>query len=138
MFDNDSVIAARAGYSDYLLHELDDEIAKHVPDYKEYLEVLKSLGDIQFTSEQFREGWAQRPRLEGSDWRSGLGSLFEFSVIGYLKSGGGGGGSKNVWRYFDARARFDSAAELYRVHAGFKEALDLVHRRPRDRGRGAE
>jgi hypothetical protein len=138
MFDNDSVIAARDSYSDYLLHELDDEIAKHVPNYREYLEVLKSLGDIQFASEQFREGWDQRPALTGQDWRSGLGSLFEFSVIGYLKSGGGGGGSKYVWRYLDSRARFDPAAELYRVHPGFKEALDLVQRRPRrgDRSRG--
>lgn len=106
-FDNEAVIAARDGYSEYLLRELDDEIAKHNPTYQEYLEVLKSIGNIHFTSSQFASGWEARPRLAGEDWRDGLESLFEFSVIGYLKSGGGGGGSKYVWRYLDPRARFD-------------------------------
>ncbi|MDP2712429.1 MAG: hypothetical protein Q8O56_14540 [Solirubrobacteraceae bacterium] len=130
-FDNESVIAAREGYSEYLLRELDDEIAKHAPVYQEYLEVLKTIGNIHFTSAQFEEAWDGRPRLAKEDRREGLESLFEFSVIGYLKSGGGGGGSKYVWRYMDPRARFDAAAETYRVHAGFKEALDLVQRRAR-------
>jgi hypothetical protein len=131
-FDNESVIAAREGYSEYLLRELDDEIAKHVPSYQEYLEVLKTIGNIHFTAAQFEAAWAGRPRLMKEDRREGLESLFEFSVIGYLKSGGGGGGSKYVWRYMDPRARFDAAAETYRVHAGFKEALDLVQRRARE------
>jgi hypothetical protein len=130
-FDNDVVIAARDGYSDYLLRELDDEIAKHVPDYREYLEVLKSIGNIQFTSEVFRHAWSGRPALSGESWEAGLASLFEFSVIGYLKSGGGGGGSTYVWRYLDARARFDPSADLYRVHPAFKEALDLIQGRAR-------
>ncbi len=130
-FDNDAVIAARDGYSDYLLRELDDEIAKHVPSYREYLEVLKSLGNIQFTSDVFRDAWSARPSLSDERWEEGLAELFEFSVIGYLKSGGGGGGSTYVWRYLDARARFDPSADLYRVHPGFKEALDLVRRASR-------
>ena len=130
-FDNAAVIAARDAYSDYLLRELDDEIAKHVPDYREYLEVLKLIGNVQFTSEQFEATWADRPTLSDDEWQDGLSRLFEFSVIGYLKSGGGGGGSKYVWRYLDARARFDAAAETYRVHPGFKEALDLIQRRSR-------
>lgn len=130
-FDNDAVIAARDSYSDYLLRELDDEIAKHVPNYREYLEVLKSIGNIQFSSEVFRDKWAERPSLSKDNWQDGLTSLFEFSVIGYLKSGGGGGGSTYVWRYFDARARFDPTADVYRVHPGFKEALDLIQGRAR-------
>lgn len=127
------MIAARDGYSDYLLRELDDEIAKHVPDYREHLEVLKSLGNIQFTSDLFRDAWEGRPALSNEQWQEGLAALFEFSVIGYLKSGGGGGGSSYVWRYRDARARFDPSAELYRVHPGFKEALDLIQGRARTR-----
>jgi hypothetical protein len=128
-FDNEDVIAARERYSDYLLRELDDEIAKHVPNYQEYLEVLKTVGNVQFTSDDFEVAWTGRPRLDNKEWQHGLESLFEFSVIGYLKSGGGGGGSRYVWRYQDPRGRFDAAAETYRVHAGFKEALDLVQRR---------
>lgn len=125
-FDNASVIAARPAYSSYLLRELDDEIAKHVPDYREYLEVLKRVGSVQFTPRRFQEEWSTRGNLEGKSWESALEQLYEFSVIGYLKSGGGGGGSKYVWRHLDAGARFDPAAETFRVHAGFKESLDLV------------
>jgi hypothetical protein len=132
-FDNEVVIGARDTYSDYLLRELDDEIAKHVPDYREHLEVLKGIGNIQFSSEVFRDAWGKRPTLEPDRWQEGLASLFEFSVVGYLKSGGGGGGSLYVWRYLDSRARFDAAAELYRVHLGFKEALDLIQGSARSR-----
>jgi hypothetical protein len=130
-FTNEDVIAARDPYSDYLLRELDDEIAKHVPDYEEHMEVLKTVGNIQFAASEFKQAWEGRPRLTNEEWQHGLESLFEFSVIGYLKPGGGGGGSKYIWRYQDARARFDAAAESYRVHPGFKEALDLIQRRSR-------
>ena len=126
-FDNPEVIAARPAYSTYLLRELDDEIAKHVPLYREYLEVLKRVGNVQFQPTKFREEWEKRSALDQSDPLTALEQLFEFSVIGYLKSGGGGGGSKYVWRYLEPGAKFDPAAETFRVHAGFKEALDLVY-----------
>ncbi|MEX2274886.1 MAG: hypothetical protein WEA10_04895 [Actinomycetota bacterium] len=124
--DNASVHAARDDYSDYLLSELDDEIAKHVPNYKEYLEVLKELGSVQFSAQEFRVSWNKRNTVNEIDASTGLASLFEFSVVGYLKPGGRGGGSEYVWRYLDPRARFNPAADTYRVHAGFKEALDLT------------
>ena len=125
-FDNGSVHAAREAYSDYLLNELDDEIAKHVPVYKEYLEVLKSLGTEKFVLAAFVDKWDARGGVAEKTPLEALGHLFEFSVVGYLKSGGRGGGSEYVWRYRDPRARFDSTADTYRVHPGFKEALDLT------------
>lgn len=131
-FDNAVVIAARPEYSAYLLRELDDEIAKHLPDYKEYLEVLKRVGSIQFSPAEFEQEWTQRATLKDKSSEKALEELFEFSVIGYLKSGGGGGGSKYVWRYLDPGARFDPAADTFRVHAGFKESLDLVYGKGRD------
>ncbi len=126
-FDNATVIAARPTYSAYLLRELDDEIAKHIPEYKEYLEVLKRVGSVHFSPARFEEEWSKRASLKEMSSGKALEELFEFSVIGYLKSGGGGGGSKYVWRYLDAGAKFDPAAETFRVHAGFKESLDLVY-----------
>ena len=126
LIDNASVHAARDAYSDYLLNELDDEIAKHVPKYKDYLEVVKELGSLQFSAEEFRTAWEKRASLRAVDAIVGLSELFEFSVVGYLKPGGSGGGSEYVWRYHDPRARFSPTAETYRVHAGFKEALDLT------------
>ncbi|MCA1709116.1 MAG: hypothetical protein LC808_39885, partial [Actinobacteria bacterium] len=124
-FDNQAVHAARDSYSEYLLSELDDEIAKHVPDYKDYLEVIKELGGTQFSAAEFESAWTRRHgNPDGA--ADALARLFEFSVVGYLKPGGRGGGSEYVWQYLDPRARFNSAAETLRVHPGFKEALDLV------------
>lgn len=125
-FDNTAVHAARDGYSEYLLNELDDEIAKHAPHYKEYLEVIKELGALQFSADSFRSAWERRKSLADLDASDGLNELFEFSVVGYLKPGGRGGGSEYVWRYLDPRARFNPSADTYRVHPGFKEALDLT------------
>src|SRR5262245_16327379 len=64
------------------------------------------------------------PRPEPS-----AGARGSLRVLGHRipEAGGGGGGSKYVWRYLDPTARFDPAADTFRVHAGFKEALDLVY-----------
>ena len=124
-FDNEEVIAGRRRYFDYLLRELDDEIAKQVPNYKEYLQVIKSVGKMQFTSDQFDTAWQKRFKAVHESSVEGLRELFEFSVMGFLKPGGGGGGSKYIWRYQDSSARFSYDASTFRVHAGFREALDL-------------
>ncbi len=128
-FVNQDVASARTPYSDYLLDELDDEIAKHVPCYKDYLEVVVAVGRETFTREQFRDAWAKRPKLKEIDPGGALQELYDFSVVGYLKTGGGGGGSNWVWRYLDARAHLATIpadADRIRVHPGFKEALDLT------------
>lgn len=128
-FSNADVIKARQPYSQYLLHELDDEIHKHVELYEEYLDVLIGIRDVTFSKSQFLQKWEARTALADEDPVAGLRDLFEFSVIGYLRSGGGGGGSKYIWRYLDPRVRFDDDAEGFQVHPGFKEALDLTTRR---------
>lgn len=125
-FSNDSIHAARDSYSDYLLNELDDEISKHVPNYREYLEVLKSIGSEKFSYDSFTEFFFARNSIQSEDPRRALEELFEYSVVSYLKPGGRGGGSEYVWRYKDPRARFDSTIDSFRVHPGFKEALDLI------------
>lgn len=126
-FQNQDVIAARSNYSDYLLNELDDEVFKHVPGYDRLVEVLKALGTLQFTTTEFAEVVKKRQELlpDGMNTPDALRRLFEFSLVGYLKTGGGGGGSTYVWRYLDPRARFDEAATSFRVHPGFKEVLAL-------------
>ncbi|WP_420856231.1 P-loop ATPase, Sll1717 family [Streptomyces abyssalis] len=124
-FDNTAVHEARPEYSDYLLSELDDEIAKHVPQYKEYMEVLKEIGSLQFSLVAFEGAWLRRSLNAQVEPIVALSQLFEFSVVGYLKPGGRGGGSEYVWRYRDPRARFNAASEVFRIHPGFKEALDL-------------
>lgn len=128
LFDNTSIHSARKVYSEYLLNELDDEIAKHVPRYRDYLEVLKSIGLERFSFSDFVEKWKAR-NIEPGTPLGALERLFDFSVVGYLKPGGRRGGSEYIWRYRNPRARFDSTVESFRVHPGFKEALGFQERR---------
>lgn len=127
MFRNEDLIAARPSYSEYLLNELDDEIHKYIPHYEDYLELVKSLGSLQFNLEEWNDVCARRPDLlpETATPLSVLRELFEFSVIGYQRTGGVGGGSEYLWRYLDSRVRFDEAATNFRVHPGFMEAFGL-------------
>ncbi len=121
---NEDLHEARENYSDYLLKELDDEIHKHVPDYRNYLEVVKTIGGTEFSKARFERVFTARyPDGTVTDV---LRQLFEFSVVGYRKSGGRGGGSTYVWKYLDPQSQFSEVADTFRVHAGFKEALDLV------------
>lgn len=126
-FGNKDIIAARAPYSDYLLKELADEIFKHVPAYRDYIDILKSLEALQFTREEFDQACTRRSDLL-SDGAAPLGvlrQLFEFSLVGYQKTGGVGGGSEYIWRYIDPTVRLDEAATNFRIHAGLMEALGL-------------
>ncbi|MET9251596.1 hypothetical protein [Nonomuraea sp. NPDC003709] len=124
-FENVAVHTAREEYSSYLLNELDDEISKHIPTYKEYLEVIKVVGTEKFSLNDFKVAWNNSSALKDVEPVSALAQLFEYSVVGYLKPGGRGGGSEYVWRYLDPRARFTESADTYRIHPGFKEALGL-------------
>ncbi len=125
-FDNQDIIAARNRYSEYLLKELEDEIFKHVPAYRDYLDVLKSLEALQFSRDEFQRSCQRRADLmAGTTPNAVLRQLFEFSVVGYQRTGGVGGGSEYVWRYLDPTIRFDDAATNFRVHAGLMEALGL-------------
>ncbi|MBY6676523.1 hypothetical protein HQ314_06310 [Rhodococcus sp. BP-332] len=123
---NNAIHHARTRYSDYLLNEIDDEIAKHVPEYRSYLEIIKSVGSEKFELGDFENVSQTHSAPNETAPRDALGQLFEFSVVGYLRPGGRGGGSTYVWRYKDPRARFDPSASSFRVHPGFKEVLGLV------------
>nr|WP_146201853.1 hypothetical protein [Pseudoroseomonas aestuarii] len=126
-FSNANVIEARTNYSEYLLSELDDEIRKHYPDYEKYLEILKSLGSLQFTSKDFENAASQRKYIfnEMVPHIEIMSRLFHFSVIGYSSPGGITGGAGYVWKHKDRRAKFNENATNYRIHSGFMEVLGL-------------
>ena len=126
-FTNDDIVSARPEYSEYLLNELEDEVHKHLPDYQDHLEVVKSLGALQFSLYEFQDICERRRDLFTGDVEPLrlLRDLFEFSVIGYQRTGGAGGGSEYVWRHMDSRVRFDESATYFRVHHGFMEAFGL-------------
>lgn len=137
---NKDIIAARTPYSEYLLKELSDEIFKHVPAYRDYIDILKSLEALQFTREEFNMACLRRADLvvDGATSLSVLRQLFEFSVVGYQKTGGVGGGSEYIWRYIDPTIRLDDAAINFRIHAGLMEALGLKKFRRGDSGGNVE
>jgi hypothetical protein len=126
-FDNDVVNWARLKYSEYFLNELDDEIHKHIPAYKEYLEVIKTINSAVFKREDIVAACESRKDVlpENVTWRDILTQLFEFSVIGYYRPGGVTGGAEYVWHHKDRRALFNENAATYRVHSGLIEVLGL-------------
>ncbi len=126
-FDNKHITGAQENFSDYMQRELDDEIHKHVPEYRDYLLVVKDLDSLQFTLDEFKAKWEGRKTLFSGNIEptTALGRLFEFSLVGYLAVGGTGGGAQYVWRYKDARSQFTENAQQYRIHPGFKEVLGL-------------
>jgi len=123
--DNADVHNSRQEYSDYLYRELDDEIHKHIPNYEDYLEVLKQVGVWQFDKEQFETVCKSVNNISTLTPAGILQELFEFSVIGFYRTGGRGGGSEYVFRYKESNARFDTNAIRFRVHSGLIEKLDL-------------
>ena len=128
IFKNRDVQMARSEYSAYLLSELDDEIPKHHPNFRTYIEILKSLESLQFTLQDFKEACERRKTFLFPDIEplGILGILFDFSLVGYYAPGGGGfGGSEYIWKYKDVRSQFNEAALNYRIHAGLKEVLGL-------------
>ncbi len=126
-FDNYVVNAARLPYSDYFMSELDDEIHKHIPAYKEYLEIIKTINSAVFKRDDIISACTSRKDVlpENVTWRDILSQLFEFSVIGYYRPGGVTGGAEYVWHHKDRRALFNENAATYRVHPGLIEVLGL-------------
>ena len=125
---NRDLIAARKNYSDYFISELEDEIFKHMPNHEKYIEVLKSLDNLQFSRGDFDVACSKRAKILPSNYDTSLilKELFEFSLIAYYSSGGAGyGGSEYVWKYKDHRARFNEAAGSFKIHPGLMEALGL-------------
>ena len=130
-FSNDDVTQAREQYSQYLMNELEDEVPKHIPTYDLDIEVIKSLGTWGFTKDEFLAQAAQTdlaPSRKINPFGI-LSDLFEFSIVGYMRTGGVGGGSEYVWKYQDSRARFDPAATTFRVHPGLLDAWGLKQRK---------
>ena len=126
-FDNLDIHSARVEYSEYLGAELDDEIHKHLPEYKKYLDLLRSIGGWQFESGLFKNMVEQRPDLVHNEHpNSILEKLYEYSIIGFYRAGGRGyGGSEYVFRYKESRTKFDSTSLRFRVHPGLIEMLGL-------------
>jgi hypothetical protein len=100
-FENVDVHNARVDYSNYFRNELDDEIHKHVPNYRDYLEVLRSIGTWHFERADFEKEFSARDPNDETGASGALQHLFTFSIVGFYRPGGRGyGGSEYVFRYW--------------------------------------
>lgn len=125
---NVDVNKAHGEYSNYFLDELDDEIHKHIPNYKKYLEIFKSIGVLKFSKEDYLSKYLEKKATlpEINDPMDILKKLFEFSVVGFYRVGGKGyGGSDYIYKYKDPRAQFDENATDFRLHPGLMDVLEL-------------
>ena len=124
--DNVDVHNSKQAYSDYFARELDDEIHKHLPNYADFLGVIRAIGLWQFTSEEFTRYCEERKIAEGASISGILASLYDFSIIGFYRPGGKGyGGSEYVFRYKEPRTGFDPTATRFRAHPGLIDHLGL-------------
>lgn len=125
--DNEHINAARDNYSNYLLDELIDEMHKHDPDFESFIEVLRNLESMQFGYEEFCEVAKSTLGNKYTEERAleGLRLLFDFSVVGYYRTGLLGGGSTYVFKYNEPRAQPNLKAATFKVHMGLKEVLGL-------------
>jgi hypothetical protein len=126
---NEDIHNIRALYSTYLFEELKDEVMSKYPDYNKYMEILRDVHKVTFTIDEFTASYETiKDRLEiVEDIDTVLGRLYEFSIIGFYKPGGGGyGGSEYRFQYTSDHQAFNPRASKFRVHYGFKEHLELI------------
>lgn len=126
MYSRENVHNARLAYSSYLRNELEDEVSKHLEDYRDYISVISSIGKMDFSRDEFQTESESFDRLKGKNHDSALKSLFDFSVVGYYKSGGKKGGSGYVFKYLEPNDELQSGRDRFRVHKGLKESLQLI------------
>lgn len=128
-FANKDVTAAEPGYSDYLYGEFNDEIRKHIPDFKDWLSILRNLEAITFKKDEFESSYKETnakdsTRVSPKDF---LERLYDFSIVGWKK----GGGAYN-FNYLNPGVRFQYTSEL-KIHPGLQAHLDLKKYRKKSR-----
>lgn len=119
-------------YSDYLYKELKDEVLAKYPLFNNYLEILRDIHSISFNYETFSASFnSLKTRLDlDNNADTILERLYEFSIIGFYKPGGGGyGGATYYFEYSDSNVKFNPKSSGFKIHAGFKEYLELVEPR---------
>ncbi|TWA89854.1 hypothetical protein FBY14_105152 [Azospirillum brasilense] len=126
-FANKHITEARNEYSKYVKKELIDEIRQYIPYEESAFDMLRIIGATTFTIERFKA--AHKHISENREVIPApsivLRQLYNFSIIGFLKVGGAGGGSEWVWKYEDTDAEYDERATIFRTHSSLKEVLGL-------------
>lgn len=124
LIEGQDIYDAEVRYSKHIVDELRDEIGEHVPSMVAVVNALKALERRTFTLASWKQA-AMKSGIAEADTDAVLDQLFEASVVGVLRAGGGGGGSKTIYRYQD---RFLKATETgsLQVHPAFTKELGLT------------
>ncbi|MBA6254405.1 MULTISPECIES: P-loop ATPase, Sll1717 family [unclassified Colwellia] len=129
-FENKDVVDARPKYSNYLKHELDDEILPHWEDWEVCLQALSRIGKLYFKKEDYSHVYKNIETKENktySEYQS-LEELYNFSVIEYeVRSGYGGSAWKS--KFANPELGWDINAIRFKVHLGLKEYMKLKEER---------
>lgn len=129
---NPDIQGCKKDYSNYLYKELSDEVKTKYPEFDHYLEILREIHNTNFTINEFNtayENVSKRLSLNKSNSEI-IELLYEFSVVGFYKAGGGGyGGSTYCFNYIDPNIKFNPKATKFKTHPGFKEYLELIERK---------
>lgn len=126
-FENIDLNNARTEYSSYLMNELDDEIHKHLPNYQDLVELLRTVGVWQFSPQEFEKQFGHaKAATTLSPVTEALEQLYDFSLLGFYRPGGKGyGGSEYVFKYKEPKTRFEPSSTRFRVHPGLIDVLGL-------------
>ncbi len=119
----EDLYASETRYSQHILDELSDEVGPTMEKLPNVLSVFKAIGKRSFRWED----WflrAEQQGLEEAKAREILTQMFEASVIGMLEVGGGGGGSRSIYRYQDSYLQ-PHEGSLMQVHLAVAKALGL-------------
>jgi hypothetical protein len=124
IIDSQDIYDAELRYSKHVVDELRDEIGDHVPSMVAVVNALKALGRRTFTLAAWQTA-ATQAGIDEQAVDAVLDQLFEASVVGVLRTGGGGGGSRTVYRYQDRFLRATETGSL-QVHPAFTKELGLT------------
>lgn len=128
LLNNSDIHKSRELYSAYFLREIDDEIHKHLPNYKKYLDMIKAIGVYRFELDQFKAEFQKHQSLipEISDPVQILKQLHEFSLVSFYRPGGRGfGGSDYISKHKFPDEDFDVTSTRFQVHPALIEVLGL-------------
>jgi hypothetical protein len=125
---NTDMQSAKSKYSTYLFEELTDEISSKYLNYEIYFEILRDIHINIFSKEDFEKSYniiSKRKKFTET-LEEIMEHLYEFSIIGFYKSGGGGyGGSEFCFQYNSDYQSFNPNAQKFKIHAGFKDYLEF-------------
>lgn len=129
------IYAAENQYSRHIYDELDDEMHKQLPNNRDLLQSLKTIGKTRFKLDEWIAARkTANPETADAEARAQLKILFDYSIVGVPRKGGAQRGTRFQFNYNDRLVEPDFGADIT-VHPALKKELQLIEpRRNKDDG----